>query len=167
MKTNRLKFHALHGIPPEGTLDLRPIANLSGISADALTTIYRRAMAPKEGTKADPFNEKKKPQKPVSIGGAPKKKSSAETSASFSVPASGKGKGFNRLYAFAMAHHAGKGKFGKDLDIARIFGLAQPEPLPAVPPPPPPSVVELLLQCPDSTPTSSHTDYSDSDDDSL
>jgi hypothetical protein len=165
MKTNRHKFHTHHGIPPEGTIDLRTIADLSKLPMDALTTVYRRAMRPKEGAKADPFNEKKKPQKPVSIGGAPKKKSSAETSASFSVPASGKGKGFNRIYAFAMAHHAGKGKFGKDEDIARIFGL-----LPVVPPPPvivaaPEPEAGSLLQYQDSSPTSSHRDCSDYDDD--
>ena len=172
MKTNRLKFHTRHGIPPEGMIDLHTIATLSGIPENALTLVYRKAMRPKEGAKADPFNEKKKPQKPVSQGVAPKKKSSVETSASFSVPASGKGKGFNRLFAFANAPAAGKGKFGPDHEIAMLFGLVPLVPLAAPPVLPPllvvqpPSVVELLLQYQDLTPTASHIDCSDSDDDS-
>jgi hypothetical protein len=148
-------------------IDLHTISTLSGIPENALTLVYRKAMRPKEGAKADPFNEKKKPQKPVSIGGAPKKKSSAETSASFSVPASGKGKGFNRLFAFANAHAAGKGKFGPDQEIATLFGLVPPVPPPlVVQQEQPPSVVELLLQYQDLTQDASHTDYSDSDGDS-
>jgi len=166
MKTNRLKFHELHSIPPEGMLDLPTIAVLSGIPQAALVSVYRRATTPKEGAKADPFNEKKKkPQKPVSGPIVFKKKPVAELPSSFSIPPTGKGKGFNRLYAFAMAHHAGKGKFGKDEDIARVFGLIQEVPQ-SVQPSPVLSVVELLLQCPDSAPICDHTDYSDSDDDS-
>ena len=161
MKTNRLKVHARPGIPPEGSLDLHTIATLSGIPENALTLVYRKAMRPKEGVKADPFSEKKNPQKPVSKGVAPKKTSSVETSASFSVPASGKGKGFNRLFAFANAHAAGKGKFGQDMDVAILFGLAQEAPQKTVPPLIVP-VLELLLQHQDSPLASSHTDYSDS-----
>jgi len=142
-------------------IDLHTISTLSGIPENALTLVYRKAMRPKEGAKADPFSEKKV----VAKKRLPKKQVLAESS--FSVPPSGKGKGFNRLFAFANAHAAGKGKFGPDQEIATLFGLVPPVPPPlVVQQEQPPSVVELLLQYQDLTPTASHIDCSDSDGDS-
>jgi hypothetical protein len=106
MKTIKQKFHEQHGIPEKTSLDIYQIATLSKYPIDALKQVYRRATAPKEGMKADPFIEKKI-KKPV------KKKPVLEE---FIVKPDGKG--YGRVYSFAS------GKFGKDRDIAEIYGFA-------------------------------------------
>jgi hypothetical protein len=109
MKTIKQKFHEQHSIPENTSLDIYQISSLSGYPIDALKQVYRRATAPKEGTKADPFTEKKiKTRFTVK-----NKKPQLEE---FIIKPSGKG--YGRVYSFAS------GKFGKDYDIAVTYGFA-------------------------------------------
>lgn len=106
MKNNRQKFHESKGLPEDANLDIVQLASISGYPEDALRQVYRRATAPKEGSKEDPFKDQ--PKKRI------KKKKPVE---GFTIGPAGKGVGYNRVYSFIM------GKYGKDLDIATTFGL--------------------------------------------
>lgn len=109
MKTIKQKFHEQHGIPENTSLDIYQISSLSGYPIDALKQVYRRATTAKEGSKADPFTEKK-----IKTRWTVKKKKPVLEE--FIVKPSGKG--YGRVYSFAS------GKFGKDRDIAEIYGFA-------------------------------------------
>jgi hypothetical protein len=148
MKNNRQKFHESKGLPENANLDIVQLASISGYPEDALRQVYRRATAPKEGSKEDPFKEQPKKKRVV-------KKKPVE---GFTIGPAGKGVGYNRVYAFIM------GKYGKDLDIATTFGLVSE--LAEASPAPKKKKVVLSSLCLDSFPASDHSTPNESDNDS-
>jgi hypothetical protein len=112
MKNNRQKFLTSKGLPEDTNLDLHQIASISGFPEDALKQVYRRATAAKPGAKDDPFK--------VNAKGKIVKKKPIKAVEGFTVDLAGKGKGYSRLYSFVM------GKYGKDKDIAELYGMVQP-----------------------------------------